>query len=102
MRQKPLFAALILLPDLSFAGYLRGTAFGARTYNAAHTYLAPALLWGLLSLAGFVLTDALALIWVIHIGTDRLLGYGLKFPDAFNHTHLSGTPSEKPRPNAPA
>jgi hypothetical protein len=31
---------------------------------------------------------ALALIWLAHIGLDRALGYGLKYPTAFRHTHL--------------
>jgi len=30
----------------------------------------------------------LALIWLVHIGADRLLGYGLKYPTAFKDTHL--------------
>ena len=30
----------------------------------------------------------LALIWVAHIGMDRLMGYGLKYPSAFKDTHL--------------
>jgi hypothetical protein len=30
----------------------------------------------------------LALIWSAHIGIDRLLGYGLKYPTAFKETHL--------------
>jgi hypothetical protein len=30
----------------------------------------------------------LALIWVNHIGVDRLLGYGLKFSNGFGWTHL--------------
>ncbi|MCL4805949.1 MAG: DUF4260 family protein, partial [Anaerolineae bacterium] len=29
-----------------------------------------------------------ALIWLAHIGLDRMLGFGLKYPDAFRHTHL--------------
>ena len=29
-----------------------------------------------------------ALIWLAHIGMDRLLGYGLKYPSAFKDTHL--------------
>jgi hypothetical protein len=31
---------------------------------------------------------ALALIWAIHIGADRALGYGLKYPSGFEDTHL--------------
>jgi hypothetical protein len=30
----------------------------------------------------------IALIWVNHIGVDRLLGYGLKYPAGFGWTHL--------------
>jgi hypothetical protein len=26
--------------------------------------------------------------WLAHIGADRLLGYGLKYGDNFQHTHL--------------
>ena len=31
---------------------------------------------------------AVALIWLGHIGVDRLIGYGLKYPTAFKDTHL--------------
>jgi hypothetical protein len=30
----------------------------------------------------------LALIWLAHIGADRALGYGLKYPTRFQDTHL--------------
>ena len=30
----------------------------------------------------------LALIWAAHIGFDRALGYGLKYPSGFGDTHL--------------
>ena len=30
----------------------------------------------------------LALVWIAHIGFDRALGYGLKYPSAFADTHL--------------
>jgi len=29
-----------------------------------------------------------ALIWISHIGFDRMLGYGLKYPTQFRDTHL--------------
>ncbi|MDA1193538.1 MAG: DUF4260 family protein, partial [Candidatus Poribacteria bacterium] len=29
-------------------------------------------------------------ILIGHSAFDRLLGYGLKYPDAFKHTHLDG------------
>jgi hypothetical protein len=31
---------------------------------------------------------SIALIWFVHIGMDRALGYGLKYRDSFKHTHL--------------
>jgi hypothetical protein len=83
-----MFATLFLVPDLSMVGYLINPRVGARLYNLAHTYIAPALL----ALVGFVLATSLvyslALIWAAHIGFDRFLGYGLKYPAAFGATHL--------------
>ena len=84
-----LFAALILTPDISFLGYIKDTKFGARCYNGVHTYIAPAILWGGLTALNITVARELALIWMIHIGLDRMLGYGLKYADAFKHTHLS-------------
>lgn len=31
---------------------------------------------------------ALAAVWLVHIGVDRALGYGLKSTRAFKETHL--------------
>jgi hypothetical protein len=83
-----LFAVLLFVPDVSFAGYLRGPRVGAAVYNAAHTYVAPALLALVAHLAGWTLGLSIALIWTAHIGLDRLLGYGLKLPSGFHQTHL--------------
>jgi hypothetical protein len=83
-----MFAALWLAPDLSMLAYLKRPCLGARCYNAAHTYVLPgmlALCAVLPSVRGLL---PLALIWVNHIGVDRLLGYGLKYSDGFGFTHL--------------
>jgi hypothetical protein len=83
-----LFAALWLTPDLSMLGYLADVCMGARLYNAIHTYVAPAAMAvGALVLHQPVLIP-FALIWVNHIGVDRLMGYGLKYPEGFGWTHL--------------
>jgi len=83
-----LFAILFLAPDITMLGYLANPRAGARLYNAGHTYFTPALL----ALAGFLMASPLlygpALVWAAHIGFDRLLGYGLKYPAAFGVTHL--------------
>jgi hypothetical protein len=83
-----LFAALWLVPDLSMLGYLVNSNIGARVYNAIHSYVTPATL----AVCGMLLGSAgvmpIALIWINHIGVDRLLGYGLKYPAGFGWTHL--------------
>jgi Domain of unknown function (DUF4260) len=33
-------------------------------------------------------TLLLSLIWIAHIGLDRMLGFGLKYPTRFKDTHL--------------
>jgi hypothetical protein len=84
----PLFALLILAPDLAMLAYLIGPRAGAAAYNLVHTY-ALALP---LALAGFWLASpiasALGLISIAHIGVDRMLGYGLKYASGFADTHL--------------
>jgi Domain of unknown function (DUF4260) len=81
-----LFVILVLTPDLGFAGYLFGPRIGAIIYNLFHSYIVPAALGCGLWLAGCSI--AIPLIWVAHIGFDRLLGYGLKYPTDFGDTHL--------------
>jgi hypothetical protein len=83
-----LFAVLLLAPDLGMLGYLAGTRVGAAVYNAFHAYPAPGVLAALGLLTDRPLVVAIALIWFAHIGMDRLLGYGLKYPTDFKDTHL--------------
>jgi hypothetical protein len=83
-----LFAALVLLPDLSMLGYLRGPRLGAVLYNVVHTWVAPLALFATGWWASVSLPLALAFIWGAHIGFDRALGYGLKLPSGFQDTHL--------------
>jgi hypothetical protein len=83
-----IFAMAFLAPDLVFLAYLAGARVGAAAYNAAHTYLWPAMLFG----AGLAREQtwlmAAGLIWLAHIGVDRTLGFGLKYPERFRTTHL--------------
>jgi hypothetical protein len=83
-----LFAALWLAPDLSMLGYLAGPCWGARIYNAFHTEVTSATLALCALLLHLPVALSVALIWVNHIGVDRLLGYGLKYGDGFGYTHL--------------
>ncbi len=82
------FLLLFLVPDLSMLGYLAGPRVGSAIYNLVHTYLAPILLgaYGVFTQRALILS--LALILFAHIGIDRLLGFGLKYPSGFKDTHL--------------
>ena len=84
-----MFLLLFLAPDLSALGYLAGKEIGASVYNLFHTYLLPMALAAYGLLAAPPLFLHLALIWLAHIGFDRLLGYGLKYASGFKDTHLS-------------
>ena len=84
-----LFVALILAPDLSFAAYVFGPKVGAIAYDAVHTEIFPVALGTVGVVADSSAATKIALIWLAHIGADRLLGYGLKYPTAFKDTHLS-------------
>jgi hypothetical protein len=86
-----LFALLFLTPDLSMLGYLGGIPLGAVTYNTIHTYLGPFVLVAYFILAGHPPLLPIALIWIAHIGFDRMLGFGLKYPTNFKDTHLKNT-----------
>jgi hypothetical protein len=83
------FALLFLVPDLSMLGYAANVRVGAITYNAVHTYVGP------LELAGYSFGSnrpaicLRSLMWIAHIGLDRMLGFGLKYPTRFNDTHLN-------------
>jgi hypothetical protein len=87
------------VPDFSMLGYLINNRIGALTYNLAHTaplpvtLLAAGLAWGIPAL---VVAGAIGLV---HIGIDRLMGYGVKYDHGFGHTHLG---TKQPRTPAQA
>jgi hypothetical protein len=83
-----MFGVLLLAPDLSMLGYLAGPQVGAAIYNTFHTYAMPAVVGALGVIFASPLTVAVALIWFAHIGMDRTVGYGLKYPSSFKDTHL--------------
>ena len=96
--------AVFLVFDLSMVGYVLSPAVGAFWYNAIHTYTWPAILAVIAHLTSdpsSSLSTWLALIalaWTFHVGVDRMLGYGLKLPDAYTHTHLGWIGKTKAEP----
>ena len=83
-----LLLVLALAPDLSFVGYLGGQRVGAAVYDAAHTYALAVPLAALGVLGDLEVAIQVGLIWTAHIGIDRAVGYGLKYPTRFEDTHL--------------
>jgi hypothetical protein len=79
---------LILLPDLSAAGYLVGPRLGTATYNLFHNWTLGmvGLAVGLWLAAPAILL--VASILIAHVGMDRAVGYGLKLLGSFQDTHL--------------
>jgi hypothetical protein len=83
-----IFLALILVPDISMVGYLVSKKLGAVTYNLVHNYI--------LGIAATLLGFRLNIEWLFiggvillaHVGMDRLLGFGLKYPKDFKETHI--------------
>ncbi|HEX2992391.1 MAG TPA: DUF4260 domain-containing protein [Anaerolineales bacterium] len=82
------YALLFLAPDLSMLGYLANPQVGAWTYNLIHHKG--------LAVAVYILGALLTTPWLMFAGTlllghsslDRVFGYGLKYSDAFQNTHL--------------
>ncbi len=82
------FAALFLTPDLSMLSYLVSPKIGAMSYNIFHHKgIAIALVAIGIGLASSAVLFAGILLFA-HASFDRMLGYGLKYPDSFTHTHL--------------
>ncbi len=83
-----MFPLFLFTPDLSMLGYLISPRVGAWTYNFIHhkafgisVYILGIILVNpVLQFAGLILFG--------HSSMDRVMGYGLKYPDSFQHTHL--------------
>jgi hypothetical protein len=83
-----LYPLLVLAPDLAMVGYAAGARAGALAYDVVHTYVCPVTLAAVGVVADANALVGLGLIWLAHIGADRLIGYGLKYPTGFKDTHL--------------
>ena len=84
-----LFVLLFLVPDVSMVGYFANARVGALVYNLVHTYTGPLFLGTYGTATDHRTALLLALVWVAHIGMDRALGFGLKYPTEFKDNHLS-------------
>jgi hypothetical protein len=82
------FALWFFAPDLSMIGYLVNPRFGAWMYNLIHHkgLSLPLYAFGYLTTNPALMIAGTILLG--HSSFDRVLGYGLKYEDAFQHTHL--------------
>ena len=80
--------ALILAPDLGMLGYLFSTRSGAVMYNVLHHKAIAILLFWYGLYTGNSWLELAGIIMFGHSSLDRMLGYGLKYSDSFQHTHL--------------
>ncbi len=98
-----IYLLLLLGPDIGMLGYLVNTRVGAVTYNLFHHkgIAILILVFSIPSLAEVVTLWSkdmgslhatppflIGLILFGHASMDRMFGYGLKFGDHFQHTHL--------------
>ncbi len=82
------YPVLLFTPDLSMLGYLGGTKLGALTYDFVHH---KALSIGIFIASVILASQPLQLTGLIlfgHSSMDRVFGYGMKYSDSFQHTHL--------------
>lgn len=82
------YLALFFVPDVSFLGYIVSPKIGAFFYNLLH-HKGIAIILYLVGL--YFSNNLIQLIGIVFFGHscfDRILGYGLKYSDSFNNTHL--------------
>lgn len=83
-----LFLALILVPDVAMLAYKINIRVGSIAYKAVHFYAWPILLAGIALATNQPTVLLIALIWLAHIGMDRIAAYGFKYPTAFKDTRM--------------
>lgn len=83
-----MYVSLFFVPDISFISYWINKKSGAIMYNLFHH---KGMIFLIIAL-GYVLDNELivkvGLIFMSHSCFDRIAGYGLKYLDSFDHTHL--------------
>jgi hypothetical protein len=73
---------------VSMVGYLIDPRVGAALYNLVHHQ---GVAVGVCLAGAWFGSDPLLLVGTVllgHSALDRVFGFGLKYPDAFTHTHL--------------
>lgn len=93
-----IFFAFFFSPDIGMLGYLAGTKTGAITYNLFHHKGIAAMIWAAGLASGNIPLQCAGIILFAHSSFDRIMGYGLKYSDRFQHTHLGTIGPNKANP----
>ncbi|APY10572.1 hypothetical protein BWZ22_04675 [Seonamhaeicola sp. S2-3] len=82
------FLALILTPDIGMLGYLVNSKIGAIVYNLFHHKGLAIIVYLLGAYSNNQTLQLVGIVLFSHASLDRIFGYGLKYSNAFNNTHL--------------
>lgn len=82
------FFAMFFIPDISFGFYMISKKLGSVAYNLFHHqgFLLVVLALGICLRNDYL--SKMGIIFMAHSSFDRVVGYGLKYLDSFDHTHL--------------
>jgi hypothetical protein len=80
------YPLLFFAPDIGMLGYLHNNKTGAIVYNFIHLKAVAITIYISGALLGNQILQLAALVMFGHASLDRVLGYGLKYADSFNHT----------------
>ena len=83
-----LWIILFFAPDIGMLGYLISTKAGAFTYNILHHKAVAILIFAIGYGVHSNVCSAIGILLFAHSSFDRMLGYGLKYADSFENTHL--------------
>ena len=81
-------------------GYLGDSRLGAVIYNVFHFRSLALTLFVAGKLFAMPLLSLIGVILFAHASLDRVLGYGLKYGDSFNSTHLGRIGNESDKASA--
>lgn len=82
------FILLLFVFDVSMIGYVFNEKVGSYVYNTIHSYMLPVILILVTMHSSNHILWMIGLIWMAHIGMDRMLGFGLKYPSSFQDSHF--------------
>ncbi len=82
------YALLFFVPDLAFLFIMINRQWATVAYNTLHHQGLSLVLVFTGLLLSSELTMLIGIIFLAHSAFDRTIGYGLKFTDSLDHTHL--------------